>query len=200
VSLRMLVFGNALGPDEEQPRIEGLAKEALVVQGAQDARREGHVRVDAVGPGARVQAEPPRFRVPRGDDQDRDGVVSFDLVQDFRHPVKVREEIACPLGPALGEGVPRLRAFAVEEAVEPWSRSVVGGRETQSARARAAAALRTRRCPRREAAKPGSEEPASCGARGSPRPKLRPRNEEAEGESSRELSMKDAKASAARSR
>ena len=130
MSLMMLVFGNALGPDEEQPRIEGLAKEALVVQGAQDARREGHVRVDAVGPGARVQAEPPRFRVPRGDDQDRDGVVSFDLVQDFRNPVKVREEIACPLGTALGEGVPRLRAFAVEEAVEPWSRSVVGGRKS----------------------------------------------------------------------
>ena len=34
VSLRMLIFGNALGPDEEQFRTEGLAKEALVVQGA----------------------------------------------------------------------------------------------------------------------------------------------------------------------
>ena len=66
MSLRMLVFGNALGPDEEQPRIEGLAKEALVVQGAQDARREGHVRVGAVGPGAGVQAGPPSFSCHAG--------------------------------------------------------------------------------------------------------------------------------------
>ena len=118
----------------------------------------------------------------------------------------------------------------------------------RGARARAAEARRTRGCPRREAVKPGSEEPASCGARGPPwqkprprgeeaeresskgllyrtrrrprreavtpgskgpasrgargpaRQKLRPRNEEAESESSGELSMKQAKASAARSR
>ena len=140
MSLRMLVFENALGPDEEQLRAEGLAKEALVVQGAQVARQESHVRVGAVGPGAGVQAGPPKFFVPRGDDQDRDGVVSLDLVQDLRHLVKVREDIAWPPGPAQGEGAPRLRAFVVEEAVEPWSRSVVGGRETRSARARAAEA------------------------------------------------------------
>jgi hypothetical protein len=118
VSLRVLVFGNTLGPDEGQLRAEGLAKEALVVQGAQDARRKRHVRVDAVGPGAGVQAGLPRFFVPRGDDQDCDGVVSLDLVQGLHHLVKVREDIACPPGPALGEGAPRLRAFAVEEAAE----------------------------------------------------------------------------------
>ena len=140
MSLRVLVFGNTLGPDEGQLRAEGLAKEALVVQGEQDARRKRHVRVDAVGPGAGVQAGLPRFFVPRGDDQDRDGVVSLDLVQGLHHLVKVREDIACPPGPALGEGAPRLRAFAVKEAAEPWGLSVVGGRETRGARARAAVA------------------------------------------------------------
>ena len=140
MSLRVLVFGNALGPDKRQLRAEGLAKEALVVQGAQDARRKRHVRVDAVGPGAGVQAGLPRFFVPRGDDQYCDGVVSLDLVQGLHHLVKVREDIACPPGPALREGAPRLRAFAVEEAAEPWGLSVVGGRETRGARARAAVA------------------------------------------------------------
>ena len=55
-----------------------------------------HVRVDAVGPGAGVQAGLPRFFVPRGDDQDCDGVVSLNLVQGLHHLVKVREDIACP--------------------------------------------------------------------------------------------------------